>query len=127
MAELMFRNENPTLPYRVYLPLSLAWALKGLEHLTPDKADLGRLPADLPEPVQRAIECFVNDAKAHQRWFCIKDGDLDDDQDEDILQTAAFHFMDEEGQHLIVDYIVHDRSGYHGPSPLLIKLLCGEN
>lgn len=127
MGELLFKNENPNVPYRVYDPIDMRWALKGLEHLTPDKADISRLPEALPEPVKRAIGYFVNDAKVHRRWFCIKDGDLDDDQDEDILNTASYPFGEDGDQHLLINYQVHSTKGFHGPSPVLVKLLCEEN
>jgi len=112
------------LPYRLYEPLSLRWSLEPIRHLTPNKASIDRLPEGLPDQVVRAVEGFVNDAKIHGKWFCIKDGDLDDDQDEDILTSAAY--ADEDGDYLITDYPLYQSNGYHGPTPKLIKLLCGE-
>ena len=132
MLELIFKSDKPhpidprgerCLPYRDYSPLSLRWALEGIAHLTPEKADINRLPEGLPDPVIRAAEGFVNDAKVLGKWFCIKDGDLDDDQDEDILTAAAY--VDDAGNYYIADYIIYHTNGFHGPTPELIRLLCG--
>lgn len=133
MGELIFRSDKwderyqRLRPYRVYDLLEHKWALAkaGVAHLTPDMADITRLPKDMPEEVMRAVTGFVNDAKIHGRWFCIAKGDLDDDQDEDIL-TAAAHYIEEgdKPKALIDDYCSHSKPGFHGPSPLLVRMLC---
>ena len=131
MKELIFQSDkldpidpkgHRRVPYRIYLPLSLRWALQNVAHLIPAKADIDRLPEGLPDQVVRAVEGFVNDAKVLGKWFCIKDGDLDDDQDEDILTAAAY--VDDDGRYYISDYALYRAKGFHGPTPELIEMLC---
>lgn len=116
-------------PYRPYQPLGLRWTIeegdKLTPGLTPENADLGRIPEGLPDQVVRAIEGFVNDAKIHGYWFCVHDGDLDDDQDEDVLTAAAY--LNDQEEPLIVEYKLHATPGYYGPSVELLRTLCLED
>lgn len=135
MGELIFRSDKwdehykRWEPYRVYDLLNHKWALEKADvaHLTPDMADISRLPEGLPDQVVRTVEGFVNDAKIHGRWFCIRKGDLDDEQDEDVLTAAAYLTENEDEDKrkpLIDDYHLHLSPGYHGPTPTLLRLLC---
>jgi hypothetical protein len=113
-------------PYRPYQPLSLRWAVEDGNELTPgltpDLAVLDRIPEGLPDQVVRAIEGFVNDAKIHGYWFCVHDGDLDDDQDEDVLTAAAYR--NDQGYPFIMEYKLHMAKGFYGPSIELLRTLC---
>lgn len=133
MKELIFQSNTFTpdkfskggqrcVPYRTYEPLSFTWALSSVAHLTPRKANIERLPEGLPDQVIRAVESFVNDAKILGRWFCVKSGEIEDDQDEDILTTAAY--VDDEERYYVAEYTLYRSQGYYGPTPDLIRLLC---
>ncbi len=131
MPELVFKSDqwdqryNRPQPYRPYQPLDLRWEAEKDPHLLPKKAELSRLPEGLPDQVVRAIEGFVLDAKIHGFWFCVKDGALDDDQDEDVLTAAAY--LNDQGFPFIAEYKLHSTGGFYGPSIELLRTLCLED
>ena len=131
MGELVFKSDQidpyykRLKPYRPYQPLDLRWKAETDSNLLPEKAELSRLPEGLPDQVVRAIEGFVLDAKEHGFWFCVKDGALHDDQDEDILTAAAY--LNDQGFPFIAEYKLHSTGGFYGPSLELLRTLCLED